>query len=339
MAAYKDRIERLDDLEELIPAHARAEDFPDPGRLLDRLACRYGDLDNPKSRLRAIQRDLEELVRSGRIEVVNPGGKPQRYRRIKEGPKSDPYVWAYAQKTLRALIQDALPARRLDMIWNYLLDEDKGLGLGEDKLRIVTDTQRLLPASIRDGVLADVLEALALSRTLQAGYRDGAGKITQPVLHPQALLQRGPRIYLFALKNDETEPVRMYALHRFTRTAVQKDEARRAEGFDLQTVIDNGQADFGGGETTELVLRARGYVADLLRDCPLSADQRIEDEEEDSGFDVQVRACVPATGQLLRWLLGCGNNVEVMEPPALRLAISAQTAKMAALYQPAAEQL
>lgn len=333
MAAYKDRIERLELLVNAIPAKASAEDSPDPGLLLARMAEHYADRASKEAQRRAIQRDLEELVKEARLEVVNPGGKPLRYRRIRDGVKSDPLVWAYAQKALRAVIQDALPSHRLDVIWRHLLDEKSDLGLGDDKLRIVTDTQRLLPADIREGVLADVLEALASSRTLKAGYRDAEGKFTQPVLHPQALLQRGPRLYLYALKNDEDEPVRMYALHRFTRTAVAAEEARSAQGFDLQTAIDRGQADFANGETVELVLRARGYVAGLLRDCPLCEKQRIEDEEEGSDFELRVLATVPQTGQLLRWLLGCGDKLEVLEPLQLRRVIAAQTANAAGLYR------
>jgi proteasome accessory factor B len=42
---------------------------------------------------------------------------------------------------------------------------------------------------------------------------------------------------------------------------------------------------------------------------------------------------VPSTGQLLRWLLGAGDNLEVMAPPDLRRIVAAQTRKAAALYE------
>lgn len=77
---------------------------------------------------------------------------------------------------------------------------------------------------------------------------------------------------------------------------------------------------------------ARGYVASLLRECSLGTDQRIEDEDEGSDFELRVTATVPATGQLLRWLLGCGDKVQVIEPKSLRTVMAAQTAKAACLY-------
>jgi proteasome accessory factor B len=333
MAAYQERVERLQALLRFIPRQAPAENCPDAGTLLERAAAYFKDNASPSARRRAIQRDLEELVSGGEIEVVNPGGKPLRYRRAGELDSNDPFLWEYARRTMRQAIESALPLRRLERLWPQVLDGKAGFELGEDKLRIVSDTQRLLPADIREEVLVDVLEALARGRTLKTGYRDGLGTHTQPVLHPQGLLQRGPRLYLFALKNDETEPLRMYALHRMTRSAVGEADARKMPGFDLQSVIDRGQADFAGDEHFDLCLRARGYVADLLRDCPLSADQRIEDEPEDSDFEVQVRARVPATGQLLRWVLGCGDKVEVLDPDQLRQVVMAQTSKAAALYR------
>jgi predicted DNA-binding transcriptional regulator YafY len=333
MAKYKERIDRLDSIVKRIPMKGTPkENCHDTGQLLELLFTHYADHASPKARLRAIQHDLKELIGDGLIQAVNPGGKPLRYCRFTEEAISDPLRLEYEKSTLRAAIKDALPAGRLDKVWQHVLKEDNNLGLGEEKLRIVTDTLRLIPADIGDGVLEGVLEALALSRTLSAHYQDTKGEKTQPVLHPQALLQRGPRIYLYALKNDEAEPLRMYALHRFTKMAVNVVAARKAKDFDLQKLIDSGQADFGGGETIDVVLRARGYVTELLKDCPLNANQTFIDEDA-SGLVIRVSASVPATGQLFRWLLGCGDKIEVLEPPSLRQTIAAQSAKVAALYQ------
>ena len=67
------------------------------------------------------------------------------------------------------------------------------------------------------------------------------------MIHPQALLQRGPRVYLFAMKNDEAL-VRMYALHRITSSALGSEPARQAADFDLDREIRRGNADSGTGD-------------------------------------------------------------------------------------------
>ena len=330
MATHVDRVERLKALKQLIPAHGPASQCPDSAQLLVRAATRYEVHRSDAARRRALQRDLEELVETGDIEAVNPGGKPLRYRRVRDEP--DTGVWDYVRRVTRELIDSALPLHRFDALWPQVFKVE-GLGLGEDKLRIVSDTLRLQPAAIRESVLTDVLDALARSLTLQIGYRSGQGRSSQPTLHPQGLLQRGPRLYLFALKDDETEPLRMYALHRITRSTVGAESARAFPGFDLQTAIDRGAADFSDGEIIDLELRARGYVVELLRDCPLADGQRVEVEPKGSPFEARITARLPASGQLLRWLLGCGDNIEVVEPADLRHVVAVQSAKTAALYE------
>lgn len=308
---------------------------PDASQLLEKLGMLYGEEAAPAARRRAVQRDLVELVEAGEIEAVNPGGKPLRYRRMKSSAVDGDdhrYVLELMRETVRNVVEAEFPAGHLDAVWRRFLQDDTDVGLGPDKLRVVTDTQRLRPADIKRNVLADVLEALALSRTLEVKYRDRDDKVTAPTIHPQAFVQRGPRAYLYALKDEENAPVRMYALHRFVTTSVGKEPARRATGFDLDKIIRSGLADFADGETVELELLARGYVADLLRDCPLSMVQRIDDEPDGHPFKARVKATVPATGQLLRWLLGCGDNIEVIAPERLRNVVATQAAKMAAQY-------
>jgi proteasome accessory factor B len=328
MATHKDRIDRLAALVKLIAAHRPAAQCPDSALLLERAAERYGG-DRGKAARRALQRDLEELVRDGRIEVVDPDTKPLRYKTVREAP--DTQIWNYVRRATRELIVSALPLRRFDALWPQVFDIE-GLGLGEDKLRIVSDSLRLQPAAIRESVLVDVLDALARSLTLQIGYRNAQGSRSAPTLHPLGLLQRGPRLYLFALKDDEIEP-RMYALHRITRSAVGTESARELPGFNLQAQIDHGAADFSDGELIDLELLARGYVVELLRDCPLADGQRVEDEPDGSLFKARVFARLPGSGQLLRWLLGCGDNVEVVGPADLRRVVAVQASKVAALYE------
>ncbi len=332
MAVHQDRIERLERLLRALPTHKNPDDCPDPGALLQRLGELYEDSASDAAKRRAIQRDLGELVRTERAEILSPSTKPQRYRRRTDIDGPDPLMLDYAFKSMRTLVKDTLPTRRFEDIWQHLLGDNSAFGLNDSTLRIVTDTQRLLPAEVSDTVLAAILEALTLTRTLNVRYIDADDKRTEPVLHPQALMQRGPRVYLYALKNDEVAPVRMYALHRFLHAEVGNTSARQDPTFDLQKTILLGQADFGGGEHIQLVFRARGYVAELLRDCPLTESQRTEDEEDGSDFDAQITATVPATGQLLRWLLGFGDKVEVLEPPELRRVVTAQVGKAAALY-------
>ncbi len=332
-ATSQARIQRLRRLEAILP---RATTVPgeclDISRLLAILGDAYGQ-GTTASRRRALQRDLDELLREGRIEVVDPGGKCHHYRRLAVDPREDALIWQYSLQQVRDLIAEALPLRRLDRLWQRLLHELDAPLLDEGRLRLVPDTLRLRPAELYPQVLEAVILALGQRCVLAALYEDAAGVRGEVQLHPQALLQRGPLPYLFALKNDETDPVRLYALHRMIRARTLPSlPARAAVGFDLDQAIAQGRADFGSGQMIDLELRVRGYPATLLRVCPLTDDQVITEEPEGAAFTLRVRARLPATGQLLRWLLGLGANIEVLAPAEWRQVLADQAARMGALY-------
>jgi predicted DNA-binding transcriptional regulator YafY len=331
-AAHETRIARLKRLEAQL-LHGRAPDAcPDGARLLRILGDGYTGK-TPAARLRALQRDLEELVKAGRIEAVNPGGKPLRYRRVTDEPDDAPDIRIHDREIMQDLVKDALDQHHFDRLWQRLLTNTEGPRLDEERLRIVPDTLRLRPAALSAGVLEAVIEALTQRCALQAHYQNAEDERGDACLHPQALVQRGPIPYLFALKNDEEEPVRRYALHRMIRAKVQPETpARAAAGFNLDQAIANGQVDFGSGELIDLELRVRGYLATVLMDCPLAVGQQWKDEPPDSDFEIRVWAQVPSTGQLLRWLLGAGDNVQVVAPPDLGHVVAVQAAKVAALY-------
>lgn len=324
-ASYRDRLDRLDRLEGALPASG---DGLDCRTLLTRMSSTYSAA-SQSARVRAIQRDLEELISEGRAESVNPGGKPLRYRQTNDG--TDRYVQDFAWRQIQAAIEDLVPEGEVAQVMRLISAKGASVGLGEDRVQILTDHQPLIPAALKVGVLGAVLQALVCSCAIEARYRDAQGKTSSPVLHPQAIVQRGPRIYLYALKDEERE-VRMYALHRFTRASVSQTPARPAAGFSLQAAARSGFADFSDGERLELVLLVRGYVAQLLHDCALSDDQSLVDEPEGSAFDYRLSATVMHSGNLLRWILGCGDNLVVVEPISLRAVVAAQHAKAAGLY-------
>ena len=105
----------------------------------------------------------------------------------------------------------------MDRLWQRLLTEIDGPLLDEQRLRVVPDNLRLRPVELSPNVLQSVITALAQRCALQVLYENADEERSEARIHPQALVQRGPIPYLFALKNDEEAPVRLYALHRMIR--------------------------------------------------------------------------------------------------------------------------
>ena len=59
-----------------------------------------------------------------------------------------------------------------------------------------------------------------------------------------------------------------------------------AAGFNLDRAIASSQDDDGSGKSSSG--RGRGYVVEVLRVCPITPGQRIEDEPADSPFLARV---------------------------------------------------
>jgi hypothetical protein len=131
-----------------------------------------------------MQRDLDELERDGLIEVVTPGGKPQRYRRLGEYMHEDELIWEYTLRQVRELITEAVPARRLERPWERLLHEPDGPLLDEWWVRIVPDSLRLRPVELFPEVLEAVLTGLRKDCTLEVWYENARGERGPALLHP-----------------------------------------------------------------------------------------------------------------------------------------------------------
>src|SRR5690606_20124499 len=101
VASYRERIQRLDRLASAIPTNG---DGLDCRTLLERLGSTYGGA-SEAARLRALQRDIDELVVQERAEITNPGRKPLRYRRSAD-VRDDAYAQGFALEQLRAAITD-----------------------------------------------------------------------------------------------------------------------------------------------------------------------------------------------------------------------------------------
>lgn len=103
------------------------------------------------------------------------------------------------------------------------------------------------------------------------------------------------------------------ALDRFKNARLLKDGCRRPADFDLDKYLAEGAVEFPvnkNGGSIRLSIRMAADVAFHLRESPLGQKQKIGPEED--GF-VRIDATVPDTSQLRWWLLGFGDQVEVMQ--------------------------
>jgi predicted DNA-binding transcriptional regulator YafY len=329
VASLPNRIDRLKLIENLLPSEQDGgKRGPTIAELLQKLEQEPG-FHLPTRR--TLERDLRELCKEGRVCALAQEGGPNRYQRVHEPFEFDPTIWEFLLKQLEQDLDGMMSADQFAHIMHRLQLPDAGIALDDSKLRILPDSLRLRPAPLNPKVLGCVLRALASGSALRVSYQDRLGKHSKPVLHPLGLLQRGPRVYLYAMKNDETSD-RMYALDRIAVAECLPVAARQMADFSLDQRIADGRADFANGEVIQLKAVVRGYIETLLYDCPFNDSQQLvplDGEEEGALLTVEL----PSSGQLLRWILAGGENVTVLEPVSLRDVVLGQVNRISARYR------
>lgn len=239
----------------------------------------------------------------------------------------------------QAHLREFFPSTLLDQLRPYFqlaettltrVEKLSSLAHWTEKIAAVHTTQPLIPPTVPEEIQRAVHEGLLHERQLQVVYRSrAAGETKEYRIHPLGIVLRGAVTYLVCTLFDYPDP-RSLALHRI-ETATVLDEARhRPEGFSLKSFIAKGAFGFEENGDIKLVVRFMKHSAEHLRETPLSQDQVIGPEQD--GW-VTVTATVLDTQQLRWWLLGFGDQVEVLEPGNLRDEFDAMAVGMAHLYQ------
>jgi len=172
------------------------------------------------------------------------------------------------------------------------------------KVRVVSETQPLLPPPIRKGVFEAVSQALYQNQWLKLNYQNSADKQTEAEVMPLGLAQQGPRIYLvcrFAGYEDE----RILALHRMHKAVATDKVFLRPADFDLARYASDGKFGFGEGQRIRMKFRVRKDAGRHLLESKLSADQTVSVMKD----WYEITATVVDSALLWRWIWGFGKDV------------------------------
>ena len=194
-------------------------------------------------------------------------------------------------------------------------DGVKKLASWRKKVAIVQPSQPLIPPDYPEEIIEAVHFALLSEQQLQISYASREkGETKSYRVHPLGIVQRGAVTYLVSTLSDYTN-IRLLAVHRIQSAQVLDKPATTPENFKLTKYIREGAFGFGESGEIKLIVRFSTTAGEHLRETPLSLDQKIEADQPDW---MRVQATVPNTAQLRWWLLGFGNQVEVLAPVSLR---------------------
>jgi predicted DNA-binding transcriptional regulator YafY len=196
------------------------------------------------------------------------------------------------------------------------------------KVRSVSPTMPFVSPVIDSELLETVQEALLSDIQIEVDYQGMNDEESKQLsLSPLALVNRGAVSYLIATAY-EYEDVRLYAMHRILKATKTNDTVKRPASFDLDEYILAGGLHFGNGKTIRLSAWVSQWLAKILEETPLSADQQLKV----SGEKTKLTATVSDSWQLTWWLMSQGTGIEVTAPVALRKRVGEQLAEAAAQY-------
>lgn len=278
---------------------------------------------------RSVQRDLNELSTLF-PDLQNDGYKVEigwfwtKESKIQQIPAIDPSM-ALTFKLVDQFLSELVPKSVKAVLKPYFdSSEDVLNALGTDKMatwsdkvRILPRTQPLKPAIINKKVLAVIYQGLFEGKQIQAKYRRGYDdEIRDYVLSPLGLIFRENAIYLAANLKKDYAPLH-FALHRFVKCELSETPSETPKDFKLDSMIDSGSFEYANIENKKIRLTVLfdPVAAKHLSESPLSNDQTMTTKRDGR---IQITATVKDTRQLKWWLLGFGDQVEVIKPKRLR---------------------
>lgn len=293
---------------------------------------------------RSIERDLIKLSQLHPI-ALNDKGRPAGWHWQKDHGFSAPGMDAAQAMELELAARYLKPLLPVN-VWQTLaprVNEARAtlgmmskapLARWRTRVAFVDDGQPLLAPQVAPDVLAVVHECLLQGRRFTVEYLSlGKEEPGRFEVSPIALVYVGRTGYLVAGLWDYTD-VRHLALHRMSAPKVLEKKASEPAGFDLQTYLRRDAAfDLPGESEVKLRLRVSDWLARHLGERPLSEQQRITSDKDETGLWI-VQATVRESERLVWWLRSHGAAVEVMAPAALRRRMAAEVEMLAGLYTP-----
>ena len=264
---------------------------------------------------RSIQRLLDALSSNFSIDR-DERSKPYGYKWKPQAPgfnvpalnAQESLLLLLAEQHIRPLLPDQVmkvmdvfftQARSNLSIHDEAVLEKEWLG----KVRVVSETQPLLPPKLADEVLEQTSQALYNNQWLDLDYTNGRGERKQHRVMPLGLAQQGPRIYLVCRFEgyDNERSMAMHRIHTAKATGLHFERPQ----FDLADYDNDGR--FGVGDGQKIKLRfciGKGAGLHLL-ESPLSMDQEVVVHAD----HYAISATVVQTMVLDKWLNGFGEKV------------------------------
>jgi predicted DNA-binding transcriptional regulator YafY len=278
---------------------------------------------------------LFEISNDGNKDI--PGWFWKRDAQKLELPEMEPAV-ALSFRMVRLFLEKFMPPSTLDDLTPYFQHSDKILnGLQNNQLSdwsqnvaLLSRNQPLLSPDIDHELLATIYQALLMEKQIRGHYKPRGEEPRDYTINPLSIVVVDKIIYLVGTLWEYTD-IKQFALHRFKSVELLGSDIIEIEDYKLDDYINQGHFEYlvDGDMEITLKLQIAPWLAQHLHENKLSEDQTIVSDDENNFL---LQATVKNTHQLRWWLMGRGNDVEVLEPISLRKEFADTFNKLSARY-------
>lgn len=277
--------------------------------------------------IRTIQRDLKVL--SSILPLISDErDKPYGWSWHKNAPGLNPAmdpIEALTFSLAEEYLEPIMPSKsfnRLKIFFdranNVLNELDKSsIKKWRDNVRVVPQWQTLIHPKIQDEAESEIYEALLRGYQIEGYYQKrGQNQPEKRIINPLGIVLQGVVHRLICTMDDSPEVPRHLPIHRFKRAKLTCNKLKKPKNFDLDNFIKSQNIGFLINEKPlNLVAIFQPMAGFHLTETPVAEDQELRQMKDGS---YQLKATLPDTSQLRWWLLGFGQQVEVISPKKLR---------------------
>ena len=292
---------------------------------------------------RTIQRDLLKL---------------EKYFPLLCDDRNPPYGWSWQEdaKEINLSAMDKVEALSLSLAEKYLEplmpienyerirnlfdranntlenSEQSQLKKWRDRVRVLPQSQRLEPPLINQKVQSNIYDALLNGEQLDVQYLKANSKLAQKrIVNPLGIALMGIVHRLICTMDPDFKKIRHLPLHRFKTAIANGETSIEPENFDIDDYLEKESLSFLRTEKKlKIELLFKGNAGFHLTETPVSKDQKYKEEKNGK---IRISGTVADTEQLRWWILGFGENVEVIKPKILRDEISNRIKLVSAIYK------
>lgn len=181
-----------------------------------------------------------------------------------------------------------------------------------------------------DRWIQPIMKAIRENRRLRINYHPFGREVFEMVISPYFVQMSDRRWYLFGLR-DEEETLKAYALDRMETCETTEETFVFPEDFSATEYLEkHGIGCYEKIPETEVVVRAYGRQADLLRTLPLHASQQETKTEKNK---VEFTYILKPTTRFFGDILARGKYVKVLSPERVRRHLKETLEKTLTYYK------